>query len=167
MARILLVADHPDTCEALSRFLQTGGHYVRCVPNGKEALAEVLNVVPDVVLLDLVMPEMDGPSFLEVVRSYLRLQSLPVVILTAFTDSPMLECRPQLERHYDSGEGQGNFRGHPKGALRKQLSASPAETKKPRECATLRGNAWLSVPLIQEGQTHEHRLCLGALSGIA
>jgi len=35
--------------------------------------------VPDVVLLDLVMPEMDGPSFLEVVRSYLRLQSLPVV----------------------------------------------------------------------------------------
>jgi two-component system OmpR family response regulator len=91
MAKILLVDDHPDTCETLAKVLQTAGHDVRCVPNGKEALAEVLANVPDVVLLDLVMPEMDGPTFLEVVRSYLRLQSLPVVILTAFTDSPMIE----------------------------------------------------------------------------
>jgi DNA-binding NarL/FixJ family response regulator len=37
------------------------------------------------------MPEMDGPSFLEVVRSYLRLQALPVVVLTALGDSPMIE----------------------------------------------------------------------------
>lgn len=37
------------------------------------------------------MPEMDGPSFLEVMRSYLRLQSLPVVILTGLPDSPMVE----------------------------------------------------------------------------
>jgi CheY-like chemotaxis protein len=36
------------------------------------------------------MPEMDGPSFLEVVRSYLRLQSLPVVVLTGSPDSTML-----------------------------------------------------------------------------
>ena len=37
------------------------------------------------------MPDMDGPSFLEVVRSYLRLQSLPVVIFTGLVDSPMIE----------------------------------------------------------------------------
>jgi DNA-binding NarL/FixJ family response regulator len=34
---------------------------------------------------------MDGPSFLEVVRSYLRLQSLPVVVLTGLADSPMID----------------------------------------------------------------------------
>ncbi len=39
------------------------------------------------------MPEMDGPSFLEVIRSYLRLQSLPVVVLTALGDSPMVARR--------------------------------------------------------------------------
>ena len=37
------------------------------------------------------MPEMDGPSFLEVVRSYLRIQSLPVVVLTGLGDSPMID----------------------------------------------------------------------------
>jgi CheY-like chemotaxis protein len=37
------------------------------------------------------MPEMDGPSFLEVVRSYLRLQSLPVVVFNGLAESPMVE----------------------------------------------------------------------------
>lgn len=37
------------------------------------------------------MPEMDGPTFLEVIRSYLRLQTLPVVVLTGLPDSPMVE----------------------------------------------------------------------------
>ncbi len=46
--------------------------------------------LPDVILLDLVMPEMDGPTFLEIIRSYLRLQALPVVVLTAMDDSPMI-----------------------------------------------------------------------------
>jgi CheY-like chemotaxis protein len=46
---------------------------------------------PDAVVLDLLMPEMDGPSFLEVVRSYLRIQALPVVVLTGYGDSPMID----------------------------------------------------------------------------
>jgi CheY-like chemotaxis protein len=67
------------------------GHTVSCVPNGREALTQVLTDLPDVVVLDLMMPKMDGPSFLEVVRSYLRIQSLPVVVLTALTESPMID----------------------------------------------------------------------------
>ena len=43
------------------------------------------------MLIDLLMPEMDGPSFLEVVRSYLRLQSLPAVIITGLSESPMVD----------------------------------------------------------------------------
>ena len=91
MAKILIVDDHPDAGESLAWVFQHSGHEVKCVPNGREALFEVLQHTPDVVLLDLLMPEMDGPSFLEIVRSYLRLQSLPVVVLTALTDSPMIE----------------------------------------------------------------------------
>lgn len=52
---------------------------------------QIISDVPDVVLLDLMMPEMDGPSLLEVVRSYLRLQSLPVVVLTGLPESPMVD----------------------------------------------------------------------------
>jgi CheY-like chemotaxis protein len=91
MARILLVDDHPDLGEGLAKLFGQAGHEVVVVPDGREALMQVLQQMPDVVLLDLFMPEMDGPSFLEVVRSYLRLQALPVVVLTAFTDSPMID----------------------------------------------------------------------------
>jgi CheY-like chemotaxis protein len=91
MAKILVVEDHADSVESLAMILRDAGHTVTCVPNGREALAHVLVELPDVVLLDLLMPEMDGPSFLEVVRSYLRIQSLPVVVLTALAESPMID----------------------------------------------------------------------------
>lgn len=91
MANILVVDDTPASVAAIIIDLEKHGHSVTCVPNGREALASVLAGLPDVVLLDLLMPEMDGPSFLEVVRSYLRLQSLPVVVLTAAADSPMVQ----------------------------------------------------------------------------
>ena len=91
MAKILIVDDSEDARESLAVLFRDAGHTVTGVPNGREALSSVLADVPDVILLDLLMPEMDGPSFLEVVRSYLRIQSLPVVVLTALTDSPMID----------------------------------------------------------------------------
>jgi CheY-like chemotaxis protein len=91
MASVLIVEDAPDACEALQKYLEKAGHNVRCVANGREALSDVLHHVPDVVVLDLLTPEMDGPSFLEVVRSYLRIQSLPVVVLTGLGESPMVD----------------------------------------------------------------------------
>ena len=91
MAKILIVDDSEDSREPLAVFFRALGHTVTCVPNGREALSLVLTDLPDVILLDLLMPEVDGPSFLEVVRSYLRLQSLPVVVLTALAESPMID----------------------------------------------------------------------------
>jgi CheY-like chemotaxis protein len=91
MARILIVDDVEDARESLGVLLRDAGHTVVCVPNGRDALMQVLSDKPDVILLDLMMPDMDGPSFLEVCRSYLRLQSLPVVVLTALSDSPMID----------------------------------------------------------------------------
>jgi CheY-like chemotaxis protein len=91
MARLLIVDDNCDAGEGLARVFRQFGHEVACVPNGREALLSVLQHKPDAVLLDLVMPDMDGPSFLQVVRHYLRDQSLPVVVLTGFTQSPMIE----------------------------------------------------------------------------
>jgi CheY-like chemotaxis protein len=97
MANILIVDDDADARESLAIFLRSSGHEVSCVPNGREALALVLSHLPDVILLDLLMPEMDGPSFLEVTRSYLRIQSLPVVVLTGLADSPMIERARSLK----------------------------------------------------------------------
>jgi CheY-like chemotaxis protein len=109
MAFILIVEDNADACEPLSRFLEKAGHEVKCVPNGREALAQVLAKPPDVVLLDLLMPEMDGPSFLEVIRSYLRIQSLPVVIWTALVDSPMVDRARALKVNSILAKGKAGF----------------------------------------------------------
>ncbi len=91
MAKILIVDDSEDSREFLAVIFRDRGHTVTCAPNGREALRQVLTDLPDVILLDLVMPEMDGPSFLEVVRSYLRIVCLPVVVLTGRGDSPMID----------------------------------------------------------------------------
>src|SRR4051794_17132578 len=91
MAKILIVDDSEDTRESLAVLFRESGHTATCVPNGREALSLVLADLPDVILLDLMMPDMDGPSFLEVVRSYLRIQSLPAVVLTGLAESPMID----------------------------------------------------------------------------
>ena len=91
MANILIVDDNSDACETLAIFFRNAGHEVTVAPNGREALSIVLARPPDVILLDLMLPEMDGPSFLEVTRSYLRISSLPVVVLTGLADSPMID----------------------------------------------------------------------------
>jgi len=107
--KILLVDDLADAVKPLSHFLEKHGHTVTIAPNGREALMHVLQEMPDVILLDLVMPEMDGPSFLEVIRSYLRLQSLPVVVLTAITDSPMVDRAQALKVNSVLVKGKASF----------------------------------------------------------
>jgi CheY-like chemotaxis protein len=91
MSKLLIVDDSADTRDALCRFFEHyTEHRVESVPNGKAALTAVIDRTPDLVILDLCMPEMDGVNFLEVLRSYLRLQHVPVVVLTGVPDSPMV-----------------------------------------------------------------------------
>jgi CheY-like chemotaxis protein len=87
MASVLLVDDDYDASEAVALYLRRGGHDVEHVANGRDALTAVLRELPDVVVLDLRMPEMDGLDFLQVIRSYLRFSSLPVVLSTAYLNA--------------------------------------------------------------------------------
>jgi CheY-like chemotaxis protein len=91
MASLLIVDDDVDGRDALCEYLNKAGHDVRCVGDGRDALSAVLANTPDLIILDIFMPEMDGASFLEVLRSYLRLQSLPVIVLTGLPDSPAVQ----------------------------------------------------------------------------
>jgi two-component system OmpR family response regulator len=86
MASVLVVDDELDARDAVARFLKRAGHRVRCAGNGREALAVMSDDTPDVIILDAKMPEMDGVSFLEVIRCYLRWQSLPVIFVTAYPE---------------------------------------------------------------------------------
>ena len=91
MSCILIVDDEPDSSAFVASFLRQNGYTTRCLANGREALAHLLNRLPAAVVLDVRMPEMDGISLLEVMRSYLRWHALPVIILTAHATPQQLE----------------------------------------------------------------------------
>jgi signal transduction histidine kinase/CheY-like chemotaxis protein len=81
--RLLVVEDEPANAELLRRTLVREGWAVDHVSNGREALAAVATTRPELILLDLMMPEMDGLEFLEQLRRNPAAISIPVIVLTA------------------------------------------------------------------------------------
>jgi CheY-like chemotaxis protein len=96
MAYVLVVEDEGDSRDFVARFLERAGHRVTSAENGRRALQRLLNDTPDVVVLDIRMPELDGIGLLEVLRSYLRWHTLPVVVLTAHASQPELDRAREL-----------------------------------------------------------------------
>ena len=82
--RVLVVDDEPDSRRLLATYLRDMGKLdIRSAANGREALAALEQEAPDLIVLDLVMPEMDGVAFLDIIRRDPRFVGLPVVIVTA------------------------------------------------------------------------------------
>jgi CheY-like chemotaxis protein len=86
-ATILVVDDDADTVETMREILEEEGHTVLSAMNGKEALKRVHETKPDLVLLDLEMPEMDGRSFLDLLRREPALAGVQVVVLSGADDA--------------------------------------------------------------------------------
>jgi signal transduction histidine kinase/CheY-like chemotaxis protein len=99
--RILVVDDDPQMVRILLRMIGTAprDYEVTCAYNGREGLREVLWQRPDLVFLDLVMPEMDGYEMLTEIREVTDLDDMAVVVITAQTPTPEEErrmCRQPL-----------------------------------------------------------------------
>jgi two-component system, OmpR family, response regulator ResD len=77
---VLVVDDEPTITEVVSRYLQRAGYQTRAAGDGPEALALAVESRPDLVVLDLMLPGMDG---LEVMRKLREQGRLPVILLTA------------------------------------------------------------------------------------
>ena len=80
---VLVVDDDPDLRELMSVQLKRDGWEVTTAPDGKAGLAAVAEHKPRLILLDLMMPEMDGFGFLRMLRSRPEWYDIPVVVLTA------------------------------------------------------------------------------------
>ncbi|MEU8118799.1 response regulator transcription factor [Spirillospora sp. NPDC049024] len=78
--RVLVVDDDPTVAEVVARYLARDGHDVVCVADGRTALRKALDEPPDLVVLDLMLPGMDG---LEVCRRLRETSTVPIVMLTA------------------------------------------------------------------------------------
>ena len=90
MARILIAEDDRDFSESLTRYLSALGHTPICEADGRSALKSLMREDPDMILLDLRLPIMDGFSFLKVLRSYVRFRFLPVFVMTGVSDEALL-----------------------------------------------------------------------------
>lgn len=81
--RVLVADDNADMRDYVSRLLRERGWDVEAVANGRVALDRVRTAPPDVVLTDVMMPELDGFELLQKLRADPRTQSIPVVLLSA------------------------------------------------------------------------------------
>jgi len=86
MAKILIVDDDPATVELLSMAVQLKGHASIFAYNGLEALEKLETAGAELVLLDMMMPGMDGLETLTHIRQHDRYDGIPVVLVTASSD---------------------------------------------------------------------------------
>jgi len=92
--RILVVDDEPDFVNLIKIRLEACGYEVSAAAGGKEALAKVEKGGIDVVLLDIMMPGMDGLEALKRIRK--KNKTLPIYIITAFSNEERFELAKNL-----------------------------------------------------------------------
>jgi adenylate cyclase len=81
--KVLLVEDDPVQRERMRGWLESQEWIVQEAPNGRQALARLQADEPDVILLDLMMPEMDGFAVVSALQKEARWQDIPVIVITA------------------------------------------------------------------------------------
>ena len=84
---IMIVDDHPANLMLLEEMLTRQGHEVRSFPLGRLALAAAMRTPPDLILLDINMPEMNGYEVCEHLKSALDLANIPVIFLSALNET--------------------------------------------------------------------------------
>lgn len=110
MPNILVVDDHEEIREALSEILEEEGHDISQAVDGLDALEAINKSRPDVVLLDIAMPGMDGLETLQRIKSQPELADIPVIMVTAQGDrqnmvkAVQLGVRDYVTKPWEPGE---------------------------------------------------------------
>ena len=96
MAKILVVDDNADNRNILARLVGYGGHQPVTATNGREALGLARDTQPDLILMDLAMPEMDGWTATRRLKSDETLTEIPVIIVTGHVTSNDISLAQQV-----------------------------------------------------------------------
>lgn len=96
MSKILVVDDEPDVVRLVEFRLQREGFEILTCSDGKSALALLETEKPDLIVLDIMMPLMDGMEVLRQIRSHRATSRIPVIMLTAKTASVTVDEARQL-----------------------------------------------------------------------
>ena len=116
MANLLIVDDTVETCDILARLFARCGHTPACLHGGQEVVRAMRDGQFDLVLLDVMMPEMDGFAVLAGIRAEPHaLSRTPVAMYTAISDPT------QQERAIAMGANEWIVKGTPFALLRQRL----------------------------------------------
>ncbi|MEC8840382.1 MAG: response regulator [Candidatus Poribacteria bacterium] len=85
-SKVLIVEDDPDIVDILSYNLKQADLKVKSVPDGSSALAEVKRRLPDLILLDLMLPKVDGLEVFRLLKSEPETKNVPIIMITAKGD---------------------------------------------------------------------------------
>src|SRR5438034_3506548 len=81
--RVLIVEDDPDIAELVARYLDKAGFTTERAASGKEALSALDHKPPDLIVLDLMLPQVDGLEVCRRVRANEKTAAIPIIMLTA------------------------------------------------------------------------------------
>ncbi len=84
MAKILYVEDHPAQRDILAQMLELGGFEVETAADGQEGVEKAIAWQPDVILMDLRMPRMDGFEAIELIRKNETTAKTPIIAISAW-----------------------------------------------------------------------------------
>lgn len=88
---ILLVEDDAFVSDIYQTKISSEGYEVVLAENGLEAMKKLENIIPDLILLDIVMPYMDGMETLQKIKAEERLKKIPIILLTNLSDKEKIE----------------------------------------------------------------------------
>ena len=85
LRRVVVADDDPDIVDILTFNLEAAGYSVLSAADGEAARDLILSTLPDLVVLDIIMPKMDGLEVLTAIKAHSQTRTIPVVMLTAKT----------------------------------------------------------------------------------
>ena len=85
MGSILIVEDTSEQRDLVSMYLEMNGYHVEVANDGLQGLAQARKLKPDLILMDLGMPKMDGYQMIAELRADERLKEIPIVVISAWT----------------------------------------------------------------------------------
>jgi len=144
--RVLVVDDDQTLCEMYAERLRAQGFDVKVAYNGEDGLARAVDYLPHVILLDLMMPKVNGFDTLEILKSTPETKNIPVIILTALIQ------QENKKRGLAAGAADYIVKSEtmPGGVVSKILKVIEGSKKNEVKVADSRGNGSQDAPEAKE-----------------